>query len=103
DDDLAVLEARGIDTTDIERVSGRTFFWRGEYSWDLNHRDTLDTQLGVFADFAPKLSEDSRAADVLFLANIQPDLQREVREQCPGARFVAMDSMNLWIDVARDS
>src|SRR3954447_15834589 len=104
EDDFAVLQARGVDTGDVERVpGGRTFFWRGEYSWDLNHRDTLDTQLGVFAEFAPKLSEGSREADVLFLANIQPDLQREVREQCEGARFVAMDSMNLWIDTTRDS
>jgi sugar/nucleoside kinase (ribokinase family) len=99
-----VLRARGIDTGDIERVDGgRTFFWRGEYGWDLNDRTTLDTQLNVFADFQPKLSADSRAADVLFLANIQPDLQREVRQQCPDARFVALDSMNLWIDTARDS
>jgi sugar/nucleoside kinase (ribokinase family) len=104
DAELAVLERRGVDTTDIERVTGgKTFFWRGEYGWDLNERKTLDTQLGVFADFAPKLSEASRGADVVFLANIQPDLQRQVREQCAGARFVALDSMNFWIESARDS
>jgi hypothetical protein len=57
----------------------------------------------VFEDFQPKLSEGSRSSDVLFLANIQPDLQREVRAQLPDARFVALDSMNLWIDIARDS
>src|SRR5438105_7692149 len=97
-----VLRARGIDTDDIEHVpGGRTFFWRGEYGWDLNDRTTLDTQLNVFADFQPKLSERSRAADMLFLANIQPDLQREVRAQCQAARFVALDSMNLWIETAR--
>jgi sugar/nucleoside kinase (ribokinase family) len=102
--DLETLRARGIDVSDIERVSGgKTFFWRGEYGWDLNSRETLDTQLGVFEDFQPKLSESSRASDVLFLANIQPDLQREVRAQLPAARFVALDSMNLWIDIARDS
>jgi sugar/nucleoside kinase (ribokinase family) len=102
--EYAVLEARRVDTRDIEHVAGgRTFFWAGRYSWDLNERDTLDTQLNVFADFAPKLSDASRAADVLFLANIQPDLQREVREQCTAARFVALDSMNLWIETARDS
>ena len=84
-------------------AGGRTFFWRGEYGWDLNDRETLDTQLNVFADFQPKLSELSRASDVLFLANIQPDLQREVRRQCEEARFVALDSMNLWIETARDS
>jgi sugar/nucleoside kinase (ribokinase family) len=102
--EYAVLEARGIDTADIERVpGGRTFFWRGEYGWDLNDRDTLDTQLNVFADFQPKLSDASRAAEVLFLANIQPDLQRRVRSQWEGEGFVAMDSMNLWIETARDS
>jgi sugar/nucleoside kinase (ribokinase family) len=103
-DEYAVLERRGIDISDIEPVAGgRTFFWRGEYGWDLNDRETLDTQLGVFADFQPKLSETSRASDVLFLANIQPDLQREVRAQWAGSGFVAMDSMNLWIETARDS
>jgi len=103
-DEYAVLEARGVGTGDIERVSGgQTFFWRGEYGWDLNDRETLETQLNVFAEFEPKLSDASRAADVLFLANIQPELQREVRAQCGSARFVALDSMNLWIETARDS
>jgi sugar/nucleoside kinase (ribokinase family) len=104
EDELAVLRARGVETEDIEHVpGGRTFFWKGVYGWDLGTRETLDTQLNVFAEFAPKLSERSRAADVLFLANIQPDLQREVRAQCAGARFVALDSMNLWIEIARES
>jgi sugar/nucleoside kinase (ribokinase family) len=102
--EFAVLHARGINTDDVECVpGGRTFFWRGEYGWDLNDRVTLDTQLGVFADFEPKLSDASRAADVLFLANIQPELQRQVRAQCERARFVALDSMNLWIETARES
>ena len=104
EDELEVMRGRGVDVSDVERVAGgRTFFWRGEYGWDLNSRETLDTQLGVFEGFQPKLSEQSRASDVLFLANIQPDLQREVRAQLPDARFVALDSMNLWIDIARDS
>jgi len=103
-EEYAVLESRGVATDDIERVAGgKTFFWRGEYGWDLNDRETLDTQLNVFADFKPKLSEASRASDVLFLANIQPDLQREVRAQWGGSGFVALDSMNLWIETARDS
>jgi sugar/nucleoside kinase (ribokinase family) len=102
--EYAVLRARDIDTSDIEHVpGGRTFFWAGEYEYDVNVRHTHDTQLNVFGDFEPKLSEGSRASDVLFLANIQPDLQRGVREQCADARFVAMDSMNLWIETARDS
>ena len=104
DEDYAVLRARGIDTADIERVEGgRTFFWQGEYGWDLNERTTLDTQLNVFAEFEPKLSAASRDADVLFLANIQPDLQLAVRVQCEAARFAALDSMNLWIETTRDS
>ncbi len=104
DEQMEVMTRRGVDVGSIERVpGGRTFFWQGEYGWDLNTRETLDTQLGVFEGFAPKLSDAALASDVLFLANIQPDLQREVRAQLPDARFVALDSMNLWIDVARDS
>ncbi|HEV3055214.1 MAG TPA: PfkB family carbohydrate kinase [Solirubrobacteraceae bacterium] len=100
----AVLHSRGVDTGDIEHVAGgKTFFWAGEYGWDFNDRETLDTQLNVFAEFEPKLSAASRDCDALFLANIQPDLQREVRAQCEAARFVALDSMNFWIDGARDS
>jgi sugar/nucleoside kinase (ribokinase family) len=102
--ELDVLRRRGVDVSDVEHVAGgRTFFWRGEYGWDLNSRETLDTQLGVFEGFKPKLSPRSRASDVLFLANIQPELQLEVRAQLPDARFVALDSMNLWIEDARDS
>ncbi|HYH62370.1 MAG TPA: PfkB family carbohydrate kinase [Solirubrobacterales bacterium] len=98
-----LLRSRRIDTSDIERVEGgKTFFWQGHYEHDLNVAHTDDTQLGVFADFAPKLSDTSRSASTLFLGNIQPDLQREVRSQCEGAR-AALDSMNLWIETARDS
>ena len=101
---LEVMRTRGVDVSDVERVSGgKTFFWQGEYGWDLNSRETIDTQLGVFEGFSPKLSELSRSSDVLFLANIQPDLQQAVRRQLPQARFVALDSMNLWIDIARES
>ncbi len=101
--EMDVLATRGSAIDDVERVAGgRTFFWKGKYGWDLNTRETLDTQLNVFEQFQPKLSEQSRASEVLFLANIQPSLQLDVREQCPGARFVALDSMNLWIDIARD-
>jgi sugar/nucleoside kinase (ribokinase family) len=104
EEQLDVMRARAVDVSDIERVSGgKTFFWEGEYGWDLNSRETIDTQLGVFEGFEPKLSERSRSSDVLFLANIQPDLQLQVRGQLPDARFVALDSMNLWIDIARDS
>jgi len=102
EDELAVLEARGVRTADIERVEGgRTFFWRGHYEHDLNVAHTDDTQLNVFGDFEPKLSDDSRRSDVLFLGNIQPELQRGVRAQCD-AGMVALDSMNLWIETTRD-
>jgi sugar/nucleoside kinase (ribokinase family) len=98
-----LLEARGIKTDDIERVAGgKSFFWRGHYDFDLNVAHTDDTQLGVFGEFEPKLSGAAQAADTLFLANIQPDLQRQVRSQC-AAGFSGLDSMNLWIDIAKDS
>ena len=104
DDELAVLAARGTDIANVERVpDGKTFFWAGEYGWDLNSRETLDTQLGVFEDFRPLLSDASRDCHVLFLANIQPELQADVLDQCRSPKFVALDSMNLWIDIARDA
>ena len=99
-----VLQSRGVLTDDIEQVpGGKSFFWRGRYEYDLNVAHTEDTQLGVFAEFEPKLSERSKAADTLFLANIQPDLQRQVRAQCAAASFSGLDSMNLWIETAKDS
>ena len=102
--ELEVLEGRGVPIDDIERVpGGQSFFWRGRYEYDLNVAHTEDTQLGVFGEFEPKLSAASREADMLFLANIQPELQRQVRAQCASARFSALDSMNLWIDTARES
>jgi sugar/nucleoside kinase (ribokinase family) len=103
-DEYEVLHSHGVNTDDVEHVDGgKTFFWAGEYEWNVSVRHTLDTQLNVFGDFEPKLSEESKAADTLFLANIQPDLQRQVREECPAARLVALDSMNFWIEHTRDS
>lgn len=101
---LDVFHRREINTGDIERIEGgETFFWSGEYGFDLNDRTTHDTQLNVFETFEPKLSDEARDARMVFLGNIIPDLQREVRAQCEGAEFVALDSMNLWIDTARES
>jgi sugar/nucleoside kinase (ribokinase family) len=103
-DEFAVLEERGVRTDDIERVEGgETFFWRGHYEFDMNVAHTDDTQLNVFAEFEPKLSQASRQAEILFLANIQPELQSQVRAQCEDARLAALDSMNLWIETAHDS
>ncbi|QEC47159.1 sugar kinase [Baekduia soli] len=99
-----ILRTRGTVTDDVELVEGgRTFFWKGEYSANLNQRETHVTDLNVFETFSPKLSQASQDADVLFLANIQPELQLNVREQCTKARFVAMDSMNLWINIAHQA
>jgi sugar/nucleoside kinase (ribokinase family) len=103
-EDWDILRTRGTITDDVEHVpGGKTFFWAGEYADNLNERITLDTQLNVFEQFAPKLSPAAQACDVLFLANIQPELQLQVREQCGGARFVAKDSMNFWTESARDA
>lgn len=99
-----VFDAHHIDTSDLERIpEGKTFRWYGRYDYDLNVAHTLDTQLNVFADFKPKLSEVSKNARLVFLGNIQPDLQRGVREQIPNAELVALDTMNLWIETARES
>jgi sugar/nucleoside kinase (ribokinase family) len=99
-----VLRRHGVVTDDIEHVEGgQTFFWSGRYEWDLNTAHTLDTQLNVFGDFQPKLSEASRDCDLLFLANIQPDLQRDVRQQCGGVQIAALDSMNFWIESTKES
>jgi sugar/nucleoside kinase (ribokinase family) len=103
DDELAVLEGRGVITEDIERVPGETFFWRGHYEYDMNVAYTDDTQLNVFGDFQPKLSDGCRDSEMLFLGNIQPQLQLDVRAACDGAELVGLDSMNLWIETERDS
>jgi cytidine kinase len=104
DEEYAVLRRPGVNTDDIEHVEGgKTFFWAAEYEWNLNVRHTLDTQLNVFGDFEPKLSDASKGADTLFLANIHPELQRQVREQCTATRLAALDSMNYWIESTRDS
>jgi sugar/nucleoside kinase (ribokinase family) len=98
EEEMAVFDERGINTDNLERVEdGKTFFWSGRYDFDLNTAHTLDTQLNVFADFRPKLSEESMRARMVFLGNIQPDLQSEVREQVRGAELVALDTMNYWI------
>ena len=102
--DQRVFDNHGIDTSDLERIpDGKTFRWKGKYDYDLNVAHTLDTQLNVFADFKPKLSDSSKRSRLVFLGNIQPDLQREVREQIPNAELVALDTMNLWIATAKES
>lgn len=103
-DEWAVFRRHAINTDDIEIVAdGKTFFWSGRYDYDMNTAHTLDTRLNVFETFAPKLSENSRNADLLFLANIQPTLQKQVREQMPEVKFSALDSMNFWLETAKDA
>jgi len=92
-----VFESRGIDLSGLETASGRTFRWRGEYSVELGHAHTLETQLNVFSSFHPRLTEAHRAAPFVFLANIDPDLQLEVLRQVPDARLTLSDTMNYWI------
>lgn len=104
EEELAVFDRRGVNTDDIERIKGgRSFFWKGRYDDDMQVAHTLDTQLNVFADFDPVLSPAARESSIVFLANIQPDLQRRVREQCSAALLAGLDSMNYWIQSARDS
>jgi len=103
DDEWAVFQRHAINTDDVEIVAdGKTFFWRGRYDYDMNTAHTLDTQLNVFETFDPKLSENSKNAKLLFLANIQPTLQKRVREQCPDVEFVALDTMNYWITSVKE-
>ncbi|MBI1898667.1 MAG: sugar kinase [Acidobacteria bacterium] len=100
--DADFLAGRNIDLTGLERVPGRTFFWQGVYSEDMNDRTTLRTDLNVFADFNPKLPEPYRGKPYLILGNIQPALQRSVRAQMNGVRLVGGDTMNYWIRDYRD-
>ena len=95
--DVRLLEQHNIDLEGLERAPGRTFYWAGVYSDDLNDRTTLTTDLNVFADFNPKLPPSYRKEAYLFLGNIQPTLQAQVRRQMENARLVGGDTMNLWI------
>ncbi len=104
DAEWAVFERHFINTDDIEVVAnGKTFFWSGRYDYDMSTAHTLDTQLNVFETFQPKLSDESKNSRLVFLANILPMLQKEVREQCAAAEFVAMDTMNFWISSMKDA
>ena len=98
-EDAALLASRQVDLEGLERVAGgRTFFWQGVYSADMNDRATLRTDLNVFADFNPKLPESYRSEPHLFLGNIQPALQKNVRGQMRGLKLTGGDTMNYWIN-----
>jgi len=97
--DAQIFHGRTIDVDGLERAAGKTFFWAGKYSENLNERTTLVTDLNVFADFRPKLPEKYRHSKYVFLANIAPDLQRDVLKQVKGQpKLIALDTMNYWIE-----
>jgi sugar/nucleoside kinase (ribokinase family) len=99
DKDAQIFRGRPIDTDGLERASGKTFFWAGRYTENLNERVTLATELNVFADFKPRLPERYRASKYVFLANIAPDLQRDVLHQVKARpKIAALDTMNYWIE-----
>ena len=101
--ELEFLQERGVDFTGLERAEGESFFWSGRYHYDLNSRDTLETRLGVFADFQPKIPAAFRESEWVFLANIDPALQLQVLDQVSAPRFTAADTMNYWIEGHRDT
>ncbi len=90
-----------VNLAGLQVQEGKTFHWHGRYHLDMNSRDTLDTQLGVFADFHPVVPDAYQQSSLVFLANIQPDLQLEVLDQVPAGRFTVLDTMELWITTAR--
>jgi sugar/nucleoside kinase (ribokinase family) len=94
---IASLQKRDIDTAGVERVAGKTFRWHGKYSKDLSSRESLDTQLNVFADFRPKIPQSYKATPFVLLGNIHPRLQLDVLDQIERPRLVAADTMNFWI------
>lgn len=97
DKELAAFRGRPIDTTGLERMEGKTFHWQGKYSYDLNARDTICTDLNVFELFKPKIPQAYRKSEFVFLGNIDPVLQLEVLEQVEQPKVVACDTMNFWI------
>ncbi len=103
DEHLAFLKSRGVDVSGLERRQGRTFRWRGEYTYALNEAHTLETQLNVLESFRPKVPESYRNPDLLFLGNIDPDVQTAVLRQVARPRLVACDTMNFWIEGKRDA
>jgi len=100
--DLDLLAAAGADVSGIKRVPGKSFHWSGRYHDDMIERDTLVTELGVFADFQPEIPELWKSSEYLFLANIHPALQAHVLDEMDEPRLVALDTMNLWIETTPD-
>jgi sugar/nucleoside kinase (ribokinase family) len=103
EDQIAPLRERDIDLSGIEKREGKTFRWSGVYSYDLNTRETIETQLNVFEEFDPKIREEFRSVPFVFLGNIDPDLQHKILDQMTSPRVVVTDTMNYWISGKRDS
>lgn len=101
-EDIAMLESQGLDLSGLEVAEGKTFRWEGSYHGDMGVAQTHDTQLNVFGDFDPKVPPESTAPKVLFCANLVPILQSKVLQQAKGTRISMLDSMNLWIEIAKD-
>ena len=101
--DVDRIAAAGVDLHGLERRPGRSFRWLGRYDETFGAAETINTDLGVFADWTPTVPAAYRDSDYVFLANIDPDIQLAVREQLPAARFVALDSMNYWITTKREA
>ncbi|HEY6110490.1 MAG TPA: PfkB family carbohydrate kinase [Gemmatimonadales bacterium] len=99
---LKQLETRGVDLTGVEQVQGESFRWKAKYSYDLSSRETLDTRLGVFADFRPKIPAAFQQAKYVFLGNIDPELQLGVLDQVTDPELVACDTMNYWINSKKE-
>ena len=99
---LKQLETRGVDLTGVEQVQGESFRWKAKYSYDLSSRETLDTRLGVFADFRPKIPAAFQQAKYVFLGNIDPELQLGVLDQVADPELVACDTMNYWINSKKE-
>jgi hypothetical protein len=99
--ELDFFRSRRINLSGLQIQEGKTFYWLGRYHMDMNSRDTLDTQLGVYGDFHPVIPEDYKRSPLVFLANIQPELQAEVLDQMPHARLTVLDTMELWINTAK--
>ncbi|MEK7871544.1 MAG: PfkB family carbohydrate kinase [Nitrospirota bacterium] len=100
---ISFLKEKGINIDGLERSGGKTFRWRGEYGYQLNEARTLETQLNVFEQFRPKIPESYKNADLVFLANIDPELQLDVLHQVKGAKIIAADTMNFWIEGKREA
>jgi hypothetical protein len=100
---IEFFKGRNIDLAGLQVVPGKTFRWSGEYMWDMNTRETRSVELNVFETFTPALPEGYRQTPIVLLANIAPDLQHHVLDQVSQPRFVIADTMDLWINIAKDS